>query len=419
MRQTTKQNLLYLLLAGIIVAATFFIFYFIKMFRKPTDYIIVRNDRITKYENVTAYVIRDEKVINTDSYAGERKVVAQDATKIAKGGVIASFIEEENENVKRDISIIDEQIQELIEEDTTDYSQELKSVDKELGQMVYDIYKSENEYVSLVTLKETIDETLFNKIKNIGKVVPDNSELKKLINERIGYENSKYSSKNDLKSDESGMISYRVDGYESVLTPDSFSQITINDLKRIPFVVDQQIPIDPNKIKIVNNFSVYLAILTNSEESKTLSVNDTIRISFDGTFKTYSKAVVEYIAEEDDTRIVIVKTEDNTEDLSKYRKINLDIIWWNYEGMKVPNESIYEKAIVDENTGDLYAKVQAIKVLGTTGYQKEVYINVEKSTSDFSIIKNYEDDELMEMGIPEAIVDDRNKVNLYDRVIIN
>ncbi len=418
-KDTTKQNILYIIIACIIVGATFFIFYFIKMFRKPTEYIIVRNDRITKYENVNALVIREEELVNTNSFSGERKIVAQDATKIAKGGVIASFIEQENEIIKKDIDKIDEQIQTLISEDTSDYSQDFKTIDKELGQKVYDIYGIENEYTALVTLKNSIEEDLYSKIKSIGKSAPSNSELKELVNERVSYEDSKYSSKKDLKSTKSGMVSYRVDGYEDVFTPADFSKITPEELKKVPFVIDQQIPIDSQKIKIVNNFVVYLAIMTDSEEGKNLHLNDTIRISFDGSFSNYSKATVEYIIDEEDTRVVIVKTEDNTENLSKYRKVNLDIIWWNYEGMKVPNESVYQKAIINEATGEVYATVDAIKVLGTTGYQKEVYIKIEKATSDFSIIKNYDDEELLEMGIPEGIVDDRNKLNLYDRVVVN
>ena len=418
-KETTKQNIVYLILASIIVGTTFISFYFFKMFRKPTDYIIVRNDRITKYENVTALVIRDEELINTDSYEGVRKIVAQDATRIAKGGTIASFIDQEDETIKKDINIIDEQIQTLIENDILNYSQDFKTIDKELEKKIYDINSIENEYTSLLTLKDGLEEELFNKIKSVGKSAPANSELKKLISERMNYEESKYSSKNDLKSEKSGMISYRVDGYETIFTPEDFSKITPSELKKVPFVIDQQIPIDSKKIKIINNFFVYLAIITNSEEGKSLNLNDTIKISFDGSFSHYSKAIVEYIIDEEDTRIIIVKTEDNTEELSKYRKINLDIIWWNYEGMKVPNESIYKKSIIDEATGKAYATVDAIKVLGTTGYQKEVYIKVEKTTSDFSIIKNYEDEELLESGIPEEIVDDRNKLNLYDRVIIN
>ena len=418
-KETTKQSLVYLILACIIVGATFVIFYFFKMFRKPTEYIIVRNDRITKYENVTALVIRDEELVNTDSYVGTRKMVAQDATKIAKGGIIASFIEQEDETIKKDINNLDEQIQSLIGNDISVYSQDLKQIDKELGQKVYDIYSIENEYTALATLKDSIEEDLYNKIKSIGKSSYASSDLKSLISERINYEDSKYSSKKDLKSEKSGMVSYRVDGYESVFTPNDFSKITPSELKNVPFVINQQIPIDSQKIKLVNNFSVYLAILTNSEEGKSLSLNDTIRISFDGTFTNYSKATVEYILDEEETRVVVVRTEDNTEDLSRYRKINLDIIWWNYEGMKVPNESIYEKTIKNDTTGENYATVDAIKVLGTTGYQKEVYIKVEKATSDFSIIKNFDDEELLEMGIPEAIVDDRNKLNLYDRVVIN
>ncbi len=260
---------------------------------------------------------------------------------------------------------------------------------------------------------------LYGKITAIGNLNLKNSELKSLISERISYETNKYSYKKDLNAPKSGMVSYRVDGYEDYINVNNLDSINLEMLNDISYVVNQKIPIDPEKVKLIDNFSAYLAIVTNSEESMALNIGDSIKVSFDGSLSNYSKGIVERIIDEEESRIIIVSVDNNTENLSKYRKINVDIIWWNYEGLKIQNDSIYDKDFVDETTGEVYATVKAIKLLGTTGYQREVYIKLEKSTSDFSIISNYEDKELLEMGIPEAVVNSRNKINLYDRVIIN
>jgi hypothetical protein len=389
------------------------------MFKKPTEYTIARNDRITNYENAVAYVIRNEEVIPTDSFEGERKIVAGDSTKVAKNGVIATYIEKNVEDNKAEIEEIDEKIQSIIDSEDFEYPQELKTIDKQIGQEIYNLGKKKNEYTALTVIKDDIDEMLYGKITAIGNLNLKNSELKSLISERISYETNKYSYKKDLNAPKSGMVSYRVDGYEDYINVNNLDSINLEMLNDISYVVNQKIPIDPEKVKLIDNFSAYLAIVTNSEESMALNIGDSIKVSFDGSLSNYSKGIVERIIDEEESRIIIVSVDNNTENLSKYRKINVDIIWWNYEGLKIQNDSIYDKDFVDETTGEVYATVKAIKLLGTTGYQREVYIKLEKSTSDFSIISNYEDKELLEMGIPEAVVNSRNKINLYDRVIIN
>ena len=45
--------------------------------------------------------------------------------------------------------------------------------------------------------------------------------------QRLGYEKDLNGAKQILKSPKAGMVSYRVDGYENVLTPDCLSSLTI------------------------------------------------------------------------------------------------------------------------------------------------------------------------------------------------
>jgi len=252
----------------------------------------------------------------------------------------------------------------------------------------------------------------------VGELSPTGSKLNTLIEERMKYENKLNDSKKDLKSQKAGLISYRIDGYENVLTANSFSKLTISELEKIKYNVNQVIPIDDTEIKMVDNFYTYLAIPMKSEESKNLKLNDTVKISFNGDLRNYDKATVEYISDEGDERLIILKTTSNTEMLTQYRKMSFDIIWWNYEGLKVPNDAIYDKQIVNELTGEIYANLKAVK-LKDAGYTKEVWVKVEKSVEDFSIIENYEDEELISLGIPEEIVDKRYEISMYDEVILN
>ena len=53
---------------------------------------------------------------------------------------------------------------------------------------------------------------------------------------------------------------------------------------------------------------------------------------------------MEYIKEQDDGKVMIVfKIDKEVEKLIAYRKIALDVIWWSYSGLKVPNSAIMQE----------------------------------------------------------------------------
>lgn len=419
-QEKTKQNITYFLLAFFIVGITFAIIQAMKIFNRPSEYMIAKNGRITNYENVIAYVIRDEEIINTDDYEGERKIIIGDTNKVAKGDVVFTFIENEEDDVKQKIAEIDNRIQEILDEEINKYVQEMKPIDKKASNDLYLLTNDRENFGSIKDIKDKIEDELYTKVSTIGDMSSKNSEIKKLINEKNDYEKNRYSYKKDYKTEKSGLISYRVDGYEDYLTPLSFSKINLDYLKDIKCITDQAIPISSNKTKIIDNFYTYLALVTKSEDSKNVKLNDSLKISLDGSISNYSKGTVEYIIDEDEeARIIIVKILDNTEYLSKYRKVSADIIWWNYEGIKVQNDALYDVEIKDDETGEILSKAKALKVLGTTDYQKEVLVKIESQTADFSIINNYTDEELIELGLSRSYVNDRNKINLYDRVVLN
>ena len=57
--------------------------------------------------------------------------------------------------------------------------------------------------------------------------------MKKLIEERSGYEKELNSSTEYVQAPTAGIVSYRIDGLENVLTPDSFSNITKERLEEL------------------------------------------------------------------------------------------------------------------------------------------------------------------------------------------
>lgn len=417
-KKDVKQNVIYVILSVLIILIIYVIFQCVMLLKKPTNSMIVKNGRLTNYEEVVGYVIREEEMIDTSEYVGKRQIVISDASRTGTGSTIVSYVLENQNGLEEKIAHLDVEIQNLMETQQTIYLADVKNIETEIQKHIYQTLNEKNNIYEMKQLKKKITENLEKKASIVGEKSPTGSKLNNLISERMEYEKQLNNSKKDLKADKAGLISYRIDGYENILTPNAFSKLSIAELEKIPITVNQIIPIDDEKIKMINNFYCYLAIPMNSEESKALTINDTVKICFNGDFDNYDRATVEYISEEGNKRLVILKTTSNIEKLSQYRKVSLDVIWWNYQGLKVSNNAIYEKEIKDENTGEIYATVSAMKVQAA-GYQKEVWVKVEKTVDEFSIIDNYEDEELLNLGIPENLLEERYEINMYDEVIFD
>ena len=412
-----RQDIIYILFALLIIVICYLIARIIAIYNKPAEFVIAKNGRIISYEQDIAYVVREEKVLDFEDDSLDKQIIISDNTRAAKGDVIATMILEDKPELKEQINNIDTQIQALMKDVQPEYSQELKSIEKNIENGIYNYIKDSSNLESLKTKKKNIDELLEQKVKIIASSSKKGSDLNKLVNERIQIEKEINKSKKNIVASNAGLVSYRVDGLENKLMPSKFSEITPQMLNDIKYNVDQVIPINQKEIKIVNNFYAYLIIASTSDECKRLMLNDTVKFTTNSNLKSLSKGVVEYIINDGDTRYIFIKTQDDIEKLTQYRKLSVNLVWWNYQGIKVPNEAIYEDTITDD-LGNVIAKVNAIDIQSNAGYTRKVWVKVENSAGGNSIIDNYNNDELKELGLTDELLEDRNKFNLYDKVIL-
>ena len=97
---------------------------------------------------------------------------------------------------------------------------------------------------------------------------------------------------------------------------------------------------------------------------------------------------------------------ENVEQLIGYRKISLELIWWNDKGLKVSNDSIIEK---DE--------IKYV-IRNRAGYRDKIMVKILRSNQYYSIIENYTNDELKEMEYSVEDIKSMKTVKLYDEIIL-
>lgn len=417
--KSKNQTAIYVVLSIILIMIIYGFVQLILFLKQPTNSTLVRNGTLVESEEVVGYVIRDEYIVDTSAYAGIANIVVNDENRVAKGGTIISYVSSDQEKLLSKISELDIKIQEAMDNKPNSYSPDVKSLETSIQENLYQVLTKKHDVYEVYEYKTTINKDIEKKAKIVGELSPAGSQIKELINERLEYERELNKSNQELISDRAGLVSYRIDNYENILTPDSFSSLSIAELEKIKINVGQVIPIDTSKVKIVNNFECYVAVPMDSEKSKELGLNSTVKLRFSNTGDDYIKSTVKYISDEEDgRRLVIFKVTTNTEELTKYRKINLEVIWWSDTGLKIPNEAIRYETLLDPNTNEKIVTLPTVTTIEST-YQEDVWVKIVRNTDKFSIVENYTDDELLEMGLTEEMISGRNEIQMYDEIIVN
>lgn len=284
------------------------------------------------------------------------------------------------------------------------FPSDIKLIDKQIETKLNSVYNS-NEMQKINEYKKDINSSINKKAKIAGELSPSGSTLKKLIDERTEYANQLNSGLEVINAVESGIVSYRVDELEKILTTGDFSYLTGDFLNSLDMKTGQIVATSDEKGKVINNFITYIAVIMNSKTSKEIEVGKRLSLRLASTDEISAKVV--YVKDEENgQRIIVFETTECAEPLSNYRKISLEVIWKKETGLKVPNSSI-------RYDGELTYVTKS-----RAGYTDEVIVKVEEKNDTYSIISNYTDDDLKELGYTSEMIRNRRTISLYDEIVI-
>ncbi|MGM9614028.1 MAG: HlyD family efflux transporter periplasmic adaptor subunit [Oscillospiraceae bacterium] len=139
--------------------------------------------------------------------------------------------------------------------------------------------------------------------------------------------------------EEGGTFSSLVDGFEGV-GPEYVKELTPDELREL-IAADRTV--DVSSIgKLSLSFSWYYAAIMDRQEALRLSEGDTVRLSFGRYYSEYLPAAVEYIGQADgDERLVLFRIDKAFNDMMAVRAVSADLIYSEYEGLRVPLKGLY------------------------------------------------------------------------------
>ena len=403
-KRKQKLNKLKLLLSTfiIVIVSIYIIISIINLIKNPSSTFIVKNGKISKEETDTGYIIREETVLQGQNYKNGMEQISYEGSKIAKGESIFRYYTNGENNLKDKIKSLDIKIQDAIENNNDELTlADTKLLDKQISEKLSNINQLNNTQTIQETKKE-IDDYVKKKAKIAGELSPSGSYLKKLIDERSSYENELNSGSEYITSPVSGIVSYRVDGLENILTTDDFSKYNKKFFSELNLKTGQIISTSNETGKIINNFICYIACTTRTEEANSAEIGDKVKIVLPSS-KTVD-ATVEYITRENDAEVTIIFSfTEGINELLLYRKINFDIIWWDSAGYKIANS-----AIITENNLNYVIRTKA-------GYLEKVLVKVTKIGEDYSIVTNYSTSEIKDLEVSKKA---KTSIMLYDELVI-
>ena len=356
------------------------------VFETKKTYTVI-NGYVEKVDDSIGILVKDEHIVNVDN-TKSLITVAEQYTRVPKNGIIATYKDESYDKYLQSVNELDKTIESLIKDLPNTYSTEISNINKQIS-FVAKESKNLNSLLKIQEYKNKLDDLSYKKVSLLSEYSPSGSKIRELIEERKRLEESLVSSSNNVIAPVSGAVTYKIDKLEEVININNILNYSINDIDSF-FGKYSNNNINEYGIKIVDNYNAYFILKTQIgendvyiKEGKTYTLKTTEQDEY-----RFSAKLVKNI-KSDNYNYLIFNIENGIENIIDYRVVGLEVVWDKTEGLAVLNT-----AIRDSDDGR-YKYVTLVY----GGQYINIPIRIINSDENISIVKNYTEEELTELGI--------------------
>lgn len=372
---------------------------------QPTNVVVIEKGVIEKNDTVVGYVIRNEKMLQGDKYKNGIVQIKSEGDKVAKGEPVFRYYNNNEADILKKIEELDIEYKKALDGRDTIFSSDIKILDKQITEIIEKISNT-NDLSEISEYKKQLDSFVNKKAKIVGELSPSGSYIKKILNEKKRYEKELESESEYVTAKKSGIVSYKIDGYEEYLDIDKLSKITEEKLENIDIKTGQLIATNSECGKVVENFKCYIATVIKSDEADNAKKGQQVKLRLSNT-QEINGVITQINNGKKDNKIVIIEIDSSVEYLMNYRKIFIDVIWWKDSGLKIPKDAITKEGNIN------------YIIRNRAGYTDKIPVKILRDNGKFLLVENYTTEELKEIGYTGQEIKLMPSVSLYDEIVLN
>jgi len=368
---------------------------------------VIRNGIIEDYIQATAVIIRDEELLEPSGITGRCIPEIPEGGRTAAYSRIATVMNDTSGKLISDMEKINAKIVKARMEQAEKadfFSEDLKRLDDEIALEIQDLIRACNsrDFVNMARYRTNIGKIVEKKAEIVG-VNSTDSYISSLIREKETIQKKINASTVEVRSNISGIVSYVIDGYESILTPEKIENLRIEDLEKIIEMEAEEHATDDNVqagtpfAKIIKGTDIYVAAAIPAKQASNYERGAKIALRINDIGLETTGVIANIISSDEDQVIVVLQISRGADVLSAARVIHVDFINKTEEGLKVPLKSLW-----DISSDGTKGKIMLIKYNVATVREVTVLCR---------------DEEYAIISTPKEEYD--KTVNLYDTYIMN
>ncbi len=342
----------------------------IDMFFKEHMTYLVSVDTLNIEKEYKTLILRNELVVDT-AIAGQITYFTSEGTFVTKNDQVAEIFN-------------DGSTSEIVE--ATERELNRKQIEFDYNSLAYDIENIKNQI--LFNLKNqkfdaisTHKRDLILKFERLDKLQSENKFLSNRIasysQQTIGEGKLLEGQKKAILAPASGILTYKLDGYESFITIDNLYNINYEEISKVDItatsIIKNNTGQDGTLFKIVDNATYYLVAIIPNEEVETYKNVQKILVEIGSQSLT---GEVYDVFTDDHQAVVAIRMNEIFDGFYNRRWIDANIVRENYRGLKVYVDSIINlegQLGVYAVENDRRLKFVPIKILGYDDQSAIVY----------------------------------------------
>lgn len=307
--------------------------------RDPFEFTVAYTDTMETSVETAGWVVRSEVAITGGE--GMVQLKREEGEKVGKGQALAVVYQDESYVEKQEELLQTQTDLTALQYATYDQSPSGVVLDNQMLTAMTDLRTaaSSGNYAGLSEQTETYRKLVLRREFLLSsEATAEMTQAASQLQEKYAQLQSGQAQATTVTAPVSGLFSSYVDGYESLLTPDSLAGLSPKDLEAFSQLAPQT---DTNCLgKLVTNPAWYYAITVPEDVIGRFSVGGDVDVFFDSLSQTFPMEVDSVGEVQQGQAVVILRSTQNDAQAEDLRQESGRVIFYSSEGIRVPKEAL-------------------------------------------------------------------------------